>query len=396
MRTDPRHSPRRRDERGFALAAAIFALVVIGALVTGGFFAASQEGRIGHSSRTAAEAFYVAERGLADVLGTRSRPWFEAIPVGGFAVVGPVDINSQGTLARYTVTVRRQDDRLFFLRSDGTSLEGGLYGGGTRSTGLLARTYNFDVPMDRSMQVYGGLSVSGNSEIDGTDEYPSNWAGCSSIGTEAAVVAKDSSLVDVGGSARITGDPPVAQDPTLSAEDFLRFGDFDFDMLKGLAEKIYPPGANITNTAPVLTSDGKACDRSVRENWGAPNDPSHKCHLYFPIIYAQGNMSIQSGASGQGILLVEGDLSMQGGYNFYGIVIVKGAFKTAGTGAHIYGVTMVYGRGELDTQSISRGNSIVNFSTCAIQRARDNNDRTARAFPLALRSWIDLSGATGT
>ena len=396
MHTDRTLTGTTRDEQGFALAAAIFALVIVGALVTGGFFAASQEERIGHSSRTATEAFYLAERGLADVLGTYDRLWYEAIPVGDSAVVGPVNINANGTLGRYAVSVRRLDDRLFFLRSTATSLEGGIYGGGTRSTGLLARTYSFDVPPNRSMQIFGGLSVSGNSEIDGNDEYPANWTGCTSLGTKAGVVAKDSSRVKVSGSARITGTPPVAQDPTLDADDFLKFGDFDFDMLKGLAEKVYPPGANVNNTAPVLTPDGRACDKSVRSNWGAPLDPSHRCHLYFPIIYAQGNLSIQSTASGQGILLVEGDLSIQGGFAFYGIVIVRGSFKTAGTGGHIYGLITVYGNGDLDTQSVSRGNSIVNFSSCAIQRARDNNDRTSRAFPLALRSWIDLSGATGS
>ncbi len=40
-----------RDERGMALAVAIFALVVVGALVAGAFFAGTQEQRVGENQR---------------------------------------------------------------------------------------------------------------------------------------------------------------------------------------------------------------------------------------------------------------------------------------------------------------------------------------------------------
>ena len=43
---------RLNGERGMALAVAIFALVVIGALVAGAFFAGYQEQRTGRSSRS--------------------------------------------------------------------------------------------------------------------------------------------------------------------------------------------------------------------------------------------------------------------------------------------------------------------------------------------------------
>src|SRR5690606_12244211 len=65
---------------GFALSTAIVALVVIGLLVTGGFFAASQEGRNSTSSADADLALRVAEHGINTAVGT----W----TVGGLSNVG--------------------------------------------------------------------------------------------------------------------------------------------------------------------------------------------------------------------------------------------------------------------------------------------------------------------
>ena len=56
-------TPRLTDERGMALAVAIFALVVIGALVAGAFYAGNLEQRTGRNSVYAAEAAQAAESG---------------------------------------------------------------------------------------------------------------------------------------------------------------------------------------------------------------------------------------------------------------------------------------------------------------------------------------------
>ena len=50
-----------RDERGMALAVAIFALVVAGALIAGAFFAGTQEQRVGQNSLRVQQSFGVGE-----------------------------------------------------------------------------------------------------------------------------------------------------------------------------------------------------------------------------------------------------------------------------------------------------------------------------------------------
>ena len=53
-----------RPRRGFALAVAIFAIVVIGALVAGIFYASTQQYRIGRNQVLQARADAIAEYGL--------------------------------------------------------------------------------------------------------------------------------------------------------------------------------------------------------------------------------------------------------------------------------------------------------------------------------------------
>src|ERR1043166_6512237 len=55
-----------RDERGMALAVANFALVVVGALVAGAFFAGTQEQRVGENQRRVQQSFGVAEAGVQE------------------------------------------------------------------------------------------------------------------------------------------------------------------------------------------------------------------------------------------------------------------------------------------------------------------------------------------
>src|SRR5881397_2629284 len=62
--------PILSNERGMALAVAIFALVVVGALVAGAFFAGTQEQRVGENSRRVLTSFGVAEAGIFEVMRT--------------------------------------------------------------------------------------------------------------------------------------------------------------------------------------------------------------------------------------------------------------------------------------------------------------------------------------
>lgn len=394
IRTDGR-------EQGFALAATILALVLVGALVTGGFFAASQEQRMGLSKQFSSEAFYYAERGLQDGLGTYTRGFLESqMPTwpATWAPAAPTIITSGGQpVGEYELTITRLDTLLYFFDAKGTVTEGGLYAGATHRLGVVARGLDVNIPMDRALQVFGSMTIGGSAEVDGRDWFPSNWTGCSTIGDVTGLVMKDTTALDRRGNAHeILGDPPMDEDASLDTANFLNFGDIDFDELKTFAEKIFPPGTStITTLGPSLDNQGR-CDTNDLYNWGAPTLPSHACFRYFPIIYAEGSLKIAASGSGQGILLVEGDLELTGGMNFYGITIIKGKLKTTGNGGHLNGVTLVFSGGELAAdETIVLGHAQVNFSSCSIERALANNQFTSRLRPIARRSWMDITAAGG-
>ena len=158
-----------------------------------------------------------------------------------------------------------------------------------------------------------------------------------------------------------------------------------------MANIVLPGGATVTQTDPdsLATASGWVCRTSNNRNWGDPHNPGGVCGSHFPIIYAAGDLGIQSGDAGQGILLVEGDLKLTGGYDFYGPVIVRGELSTTGTGGHVHG-GLIAANVNLDTSTVL-GNAVVQYSSCAVTRALLNNSRLSFAVPLAERSWVDLS-----
>jgi Tfp pilus assembly protein PilX len=93
-----------RDERGMALAVAIFALVVVGALVAGAFFAGTQEQRVGENQRRVQASFGVAEAGAQErVLSWDPATMNKRNQIRDSVVIGPTPCAS-GTARGATAT----------------------------------------------------------------------------------------------------------------------------------------------------------------------------------------------------------------------------------------------------------------------------------------------------
>jgi hypothetical protein len=374
---------------GFALAAALLAMVMIGAIVTGGFFAASQEGQIGRSSVSGAESMMIAEQGMNTVIGAQPKVWFDSLTVDvpdTLHVNAAVVVNGD-TLGHYTTIVRRLSSNTYMVVSNGIGARGGRYAGGKRSLASIVRTMNISFNQRSAILSYGGVNVFGSASVDGRDEAPSTWNNCDTVGTRAGIVTRDTANTTAGGSSTITGSPQEVLDTTINADSFETFGDITYTQLATMADKIYSDG---DRPSPDPVMSGGACVTSDIDNWGDPMNTAGLCHSYWPVIHAVGDVHI-SGGTGQGVLLVDGDLTITGGFEFYGVTIIKGTLSSTGTGGHLNGTVMVYDGGSLTDLSRTGGNSLVQFSTCAIQRAQDNLTGVARAFPLRHRSWMDLS-----
>ena len=376
-------SPRMNDERGVALAMAIFALVVIGILVAGSFFAGRLEQQSGQNTLFAAQAAEAAEAGLSDALGgTYSAAALQALPVGG--TTGPTTVTLASGIA-YTESVDRMTNSVFLYKSIGSRQSAGATVA-TRSVGTLVRLETAQIAVNAGLTALGDVVVGGNSTVSGQDATPSAWTGAGvscPTPTDVTGVRYNGTLTQSGSSV-IDGVPKTQLDTGLNGSNI--FGATDFAALKAL--RTLTLTGNVSGLAAAVTGTPPKCDASVQSNWGAPTVPTSPCFNYFPIVYHYGDLSISGTGEGQGILLVEGNLSVQGQIDFYGPVIVTGGVDVRGTGSDdvkFYGGILAQNV-TLDDSRLT-GNATVNYSSCAIQRALQGS-----AIPTALkeRSWVQL------
>ena len=379
-----------RDERGMALAVAIFALVVVGALVAGAFFAGTQEQRVGENQRRVQTSFGVAEAGAQE----RVMSWDPATmnrralyPLDS-VVIGP-NATAPGGTGSYGGYSYKVGPNLFLIdvtgRDRNTAAGGGLgSGGGARQRiGMLARIAPIEFGIRASLTTQGSVSVGGTALVSGADQNPTGWTSCDPPGPPMAGVRDRGGTVSTGGSGSVTGNPPVVNDPTVTDTTFTTFGGSTYNQLAARAT-ITIGGGNL-NIAPVVVNG--VCDKTVLTNWGDGDSPTAPCGSYYPIIHVTGSLTV-NGVQGQGILLVDGDLMVNGSFNFYGIVIIQGDLKTAGGGtsdAHFWGGVMAK-NADLSTQSLS-GHATLNFSSCSILAALQAQSPIGM---MRSRGWVQL------
>jgi hypothetical protein len=125
----------RAPERGIALLIAMFAIVVLGAIVGGTFFAGWLEQQSGENSWFATQAALGADAGLADGLATVSPASLSALVQDGPSLLLPPMVLANG------VTVERQAFRsggnLFVLSARATRLDAGGAPLASAAAGLL-------------------------------------------------------------------------------------------------------------------------------------------------------------------------------------------------------------------------------------------------------------------
>ena len=165
------YPPKRRE--GFAMAVAMVAIVVIGALIAGAFFTSTQEYRLGRNSLMDQRAFAAAEAGVTQPIQGWLKKLNLSMANGATANPDTLQINGGGYAVR---RITRLDDYTFWVVSDG-------YAGGT--TGSMAShhrvnaVYRLAYPKFNilgALTVRGKVEVQGSSKVDGTDQIPPQWS----------------------------------------------------------------------------------------------------------------------------------------------------------------------------------------------------------------------------
>lgn len=382
-------TPRLSDQRGIALAMAMFALVVVGALVAGTFFAGRLERQSGQSTVLAVEAAEAAEAGLASVYASWNPFVYDTLAPGAKLTLAT---GSLGGGAYYDRTVTRLNGNLFLVEAEGQRRDAQGNVVSRRRLGYLLRQNKGNVNMRAGLTTVGVINMLGNSFVTGKDSVPAAWraAGLDCPDTNSTTGILYNGTLLSKGSSSVQGDPPSTLDPTLSPSNLLTGA--TFSELTSLKTVTIPEHVTLLNgVAPQTTGSPATCvtGSSAYTNWGDPANPSGPCGSYFPVIYHKGDLTITGNNGGQGILLVEGNLTVHGNINFYGPVIVTGTVDIKGTGgpgsAKFYGGIIAQNI-NLDT-NILNGNAHIQYSSCAVARALQGS---ATVSPLAGRSWAQL------
>ncbi len=380
----------RHGTAGFAIPIAIFVIVVLSLLALTGLYVAQSNAAANTAVRRSWKAFYAANAGATRSMAIWDRATFAALSPGDSAVTVWQTLPDG---SQFRTTVLRVDDGvvggtpLYRMRTIGRPGSGHT---AQRILVTLVRLVRAEgLCCDGAVKVRGRLRLQGSAsrvKVSGLDENPSGWGGMcpTSPGDLPGILLEDDDDLTVNGNPTLEGDPPVLEDGGIDDSDFTQFGDLSYDDLAALADKSFDGDQNFSSIQPAVS--GGSCSTDVPTNWGDPLDSSAPCWNYLPIVHVGGDLHLSGGAYGQGILLVDGDLTVSGTLEYYGVVIVQGEADLRGT-TDLHGALLVRNGLRAGSQSNIRGNSQIQYSSCAALRAAS---QAAAARPLAGRHWFEV------
>jgi hypothetical protein len=341
----------RGDERGIALVASAFVLVVVAALVAGIFFAALQEYRMGRNTVRERRAFEAAEAGLARAPQDLGAAGLDTLAVGdSMAFSGSLT----GGTGRYVGVVQRLNPQLLLFRSTGSDGSGSS----ERVLAMLARFAPLPVEVPAALVTAGPVEIGPSGSVDGAGVAPEGWDCPAPQEPAPGIEMADSGLlrvVDCASGDCVRGNPSVREDTLIRGSSVPVLGEGGWARLLRLADTI-PSGT-----------------------W-TPSESSDS----FPVRYAPGDL-VLDGVQAQGVLLAQGDLSLEGGALFVGVVVARGHLSIRGVGGRILGAA-VAASADVGTTP-GGGSAAVVYSGCVVRRVVA---ATARPHPLTERAWAAI------
>src|SRR5919108_5967516 len=155
-----RHAASRRE--GFALAVALAAIVIVGGIIAGVFFASTQEYRVGRNSLLQTRALTAAEYGLNTML--TSQQWNSAWNTPSANGVLAVRQFQPGDGSSSAVRVTHLGNGQYWIVADG--LSGSRVGAqGRRRVGVLVTIKAPKLNIRGALTTRGSVKVGGSSYI---------------------------------------------------------------------------------------------------------------------------------------------------------------------------------------------------------------------------------------
>jgi len=334
----------RARERGIALAAAVFVLVALAALLAGLWYAALQEYRVGANVVSDRRAFDAAEAGIDAELAGWDAAALNRLAVNDTAVFSG---SLGGGATGYVGVVRRLGSDLFIIESAGRDARGLSQ----RTIGALARLAPLRLGLDAALISAGPVRIGRGALVDALSG--DSASGCAAPPAGAGVMLGDSAdlvLSDCPAGTCLRGNPALGVDPSL----------------RHLA-------------APLLGESGWSALVAHSDTIAGGAFPTS------PAWYARGDLSLPAGAVvGPVVLLVEGDLLIEAGARFAGLAVVRGRLIMRGSGGSIAGSVIA---GGADLSALGEAHATLVFNPCAIGSALG---AAAPAQALPERSWVAI------
>lgn len=378
---------RLRDQGGFAMAIAVFALVLLAAVVAGGYFAASQEFQIGRGMRSLTKSFYAGEAGIHKVLEDWDTKVYGALQPGDSVTVGPLIVDGGAIYTANVVRVGRAADsakRFFYIEAAGRPPAPTM---GERRQAVVVRSRFANLCCAGAVSALNNVTFSGGAQylISGfSTDPPGNVPASACVGypTDSVPGVRHGPSGVVNDPSKVNGAPSaIVTDGALNPGTVFAVSEMTFDELVAMADHEFPVTFTLNNSQPTLVN-GK-CDKSNPNNWGAPEDPNHPCFNYFPIIHAKDDIQLIGAGAAQGILLIDDDLFMNGPFRFYGIALIKDDLHLDGT-VDFYGGAYVS-----DNVWFDGATPRFWYSRCAIERAERFSNITQPRL-VSPRAWVEL------
>ncbi len=383
------------NREGIALPTALLAIVLIGALIAGTFFATNQEYRVARTSLSAERALMAAEYGQNMILNDWDLNWNNNMKTGDTIK----RVYAAGGATADTVIMTRLRFNMFHVASTGRDVRDPS-SDARRRTGLLVR---LDIPELPFYGAYNGaktINASGNYTGSGTDSIPGGWTDCPPPLPQRPAIASTSTANVTGSGANcssfgcLTGTPKIGSSPDIG--DSTKVLD-NWAELTANPDKVFDQVLWPTLNQLVPTYNGTTCNTADIKNWGEPvaNSPATDCQTYYPVIHLKsaikgslGPTTVISQGRGQGILLVDANVSFQGNFTWIGPVIVRGNANSSGMGNKVLGGVTALNQGCLinPCNNLS-GTSSFTYSSCSITKILSLKAKPVMA---KQRAWSDL------
>ena len=386
--------PVLRDRRGVALLTALVGVVVVTAMIVGGFFASTQEFRSARNQLVEQRSFAVAEYGLNYEISDWDRRRNLNPPEPGAMAIGSSIVKRRYVAGDDTafVTISRLTPTTFWVVSEGKAQMGNNALESRRRTSAYVRLAYPTMDIQAAVTAAGNISVNGASTVTGVNADPAGWTSCAGFsGGELHAVRVPPGATVNAKSTSFPGTLDVSYDAAAAdSNTYVRYGTETWNSLVANADIKLPGGTVGSDILPA--GDATTCTYG-NYNWGEPRRVAAGsetivpgCFNHFPITYIDGDVTLNGHGRGQGILLVNGDLRINGTMDFFGIVIVRDDIEKGNGTANIHGA--VFSRnatvGDASTWS---GTQNVYYSRCAVENALRGSAILTR---VTERHWTQL------